>query len=299
MKRLILILIIFLLGCESENDTTVLNIQTDIDTTVARIGDLLNLSILTQNLGERIALFPDIQETESMEIRDKVILSKRNKPYQANFKIAFWDTGSFIIPGYPVQILKSDSTEDLIIELDSIKIEVISMLDGSEDTNLRPIKDPVPIKQPINWKRWLLAILLFLLILMFIGLLRKRIKKKPLKKIEVSKYQSAQEIALARIDNLKKLITTEDKIFYLHASFILREFIENQYYIRALEMTTSEIKNIDSDIIRKNIFNGIINLLSRSDLAKFAKYKLSINDRESDYNWMLKFITSYDDITNN
>jgi len=299
MKRLILILIIFLLGCESENDTTVLNIQTDIDTTVARIGDLLNLSILTQNLGERIALFPDIEETESMEIRDKVILSKRNKPYQANFKIAFWDTGSFIIPGYRVQILKSDSTEDLIIESDSIKIEIISMLEGSEDTNLRPIKDPVPIIQPIDWIRWFLAILLFLLILMFIGLLRKRIKKKPLKKIEVSKYQSAQEIALARIDNLKKLINTEDKTFYLHASFILREFIENQYYIRALEMTTSEIKNIDSDIIRKSIFNGIINLLSRSDLAKFAKYKLSINDRESDYNWILKFITSYDDITNN
>ncbi len=165
------------------------------------------------------------------------------------------------------------------------------MLEGAEDTNLRPIKDPVPIKQPIDWIRWLLAILLLLLILLFLGLWRKRIKKKPLEKIEVSKYQSAKEIALARIDNLKKLINTDDKTFYLQASFILREFIENQYYVRALEMTTSEIKKIDADVIlRKSVFNGIINLLGRADLAKFAKYEFSINDREADYNWMLKFI---------
>ena len=292
MKRFFLVLIILFIGCESENNTAFLQVQSDIDTTVARIGDVLNLSIITQNLGERIVVFPDIQETKSMEIREKVILSKRNKPYKVNFQIAFWDTGSFTIPKYPVQILKSDSTKDIVIEADSIAIEIISMIEGAEDTNLRPIKDPVPIKQPIDWIRWLLAILLLLLILLFLGLWQKRIKKKPLEKIEVSKYQSAKEIALARIDNLKKLINTDDKTFYLQASFILREFIENQYYIRALEMTTGEIKKIDTGVIlHKSVFNGIINLLGRSDLAKFAKYKFSINDRETDYNWMLKFIT--------
>lgn len=294
MKRFILLLIVLFIGCESENNTGSLQVQSDIDTTVARIGDVLNLTIVTQNAGERIVIFPDIQETESMEIREKVILSKRNKPYQVNFQIAFWDTGSFTIPQYSVQILKPDSTKDIVVESDSITIEIISMLEGAEDTNLRSIKDPVPIKQPIDWIRWLLAILLLLLILLFLGLWRKRIKNKPLEKIEVSKYQSAKEIALARIDNLKKLTNTDDKTFYLHASFILREFIENQYYIRALEMTTGEIKKINTDIVlNRSIFNGVVNLLGRADLAKFAKYEFSINDREADYNWMLKFITGF------
>jgi len=292
MKRFILLFIVLFIGCESENNTASLQVQSEIDTTVARIGDVLNLSIVTQNVGERIVIFPNIQETESMEIRKKVILSKRNKSYQVNFQIAFWDTGSFVIPEYPVEILKADSTKDIVIKSDSITIKIISMLEGSENTNLRPIKDPVPIKQPIDWIRWLLAILLLLLILLFLGLWRKRIKKKPLEKIEVSKYQSAKEIALARIDNLKRIINTDDKTFYLQASFILREFIENQYYVRALEMTTSEIRKIDTDVIfHKSVFNGVINLLGRADLAKFAKYEFSINDREADYNWMLKFIT--------
>lgn len=294
MKRFILLLIVLFIGCESENNTGSLQVQSDIDTTVARIGDVLNLTIVTQNAGERIVIFPDIQETESMEIREKVILSKRNKPYQVNFQIAFWDTGSFTIPQYSVQILKPDSTKDIVVESDSITIEIISMLEGAEDTNLRSIKDPVPIKQPIDWIRWLLAILLLLLILLFLGLWRKRVKNKPLEKIEVSKYLSAKESALARIDNLKKLINTDDKTFYLHASFILREFIENQYYIRALEMTTGEIKKINTDIVlNRSIFNGVVNLLGRADLAKFAKYEFSINDREADYNWMLKFITGF------
>ena len=300
MIRIFFIFIIFFIGCESDNDSVSLQIQSDIDTTVARIGDVLNLSIEAQNIGERIVVFPDIKGTESMEIREKTILTKRNRSYRVDFQIVFWDTGSFAVPEYPVEILKSDSTKDLVIKTDQIDIKIISMIESAEDANLRPIKDPVPIKQPIDWIRWLLAILLLLLILAFLGLWRKRIKQKPLEKIEVSKYQSAKEIALARIDNLKKLINADDKTFYLQASFILREFIENQYYIRALEMTTREIRKIDTDIIlQKSVFNGVINLLGRADLAKFAKYEFSINDRETDYNWMLKFITGNNNETNN
>jgi len=89
MKKIILLLAILFIGCETDNNSASLQVQSDIDTTVARIGDVLNLSFVTQNTGERIVIFPDIQETESMEIRDKVILSKRNKPYQVNFQIAF------------------------------------------------------------------------------------------------------------------------------------------------------------------------------------------------------------------
>ena len=295
MKKFILLIIVLFFGCESESNTTSLQIQSDIDTTVARIGDVINLSIITQNVGERIVVFPDITETESMEVRDKVILSRRNKPYQVDFKIVFWDTGSFTIPGYPVQILKADSTKGLIFASDSIDIKIISMIEGADDTNLRPIKDPVAVKQPIDWTRWSLAILLFLLLLMLVILWRKRIKRKPLEKIEVSEFISAKDIALARIENLNKLINTDDKTYYLQASFILREFIENQYYVRALEMTTGEFKLIGSDIIiQKSIFNGIINLLGRADLAKFAKYKFTQMDREADYKWMLNFISKFD-----
>jgi len=295
MLRIFFILIILFIGCESDNDSASLQIQTNIDTTVARIGDVLNLNIISENVGERIAVFPDIQETESMEIREKVLVTRRSRPYQVSFQIVFWDTGSFTIPEYSVEILKADSTKDLIINTDAIDIKIISMLTGAEDTNLRPIKDPIALKKPISWYRWTLAVILFFLLLSLLILWRKRIRKEPLKKIEVSEFQSAKDIAIARLDGLKKLINADNKIFYLQASLILREFIENQYYVRALEMTTSEISEFESNyVVNKDDFNSLINLLNRADLAKFAKFEFLAHNRQDDYNWMLNFISNLD-----
>ncbi len=93
MKRFIFLLLVIFVGCQTEDISSSLTIQTDIDTTVARIGDVLNLNIISQNAGDRIVVFPDIQNTESMEIRDKTILTKWHKPYQVNFQIVFWFRG--------------------------------------------------------------------------------------------------------------------------------------------------------------------------------------------------------------
>ena len=296
MLRIFFILIILFIGCESENDSASLQIQTEIDTTIARIGDVLNLNIISENVGERIVVFPDIQETESMEIREKILMNKRRKPYQVSFQIVFWDTGSFTIPEYSVEILKTDSTKDLIINTDAIDIKIISMLTGVKDTNLRPIKDPLALKKPINWYRWTLAVILLFLLLSLLGLWRKRIRKAPLEKIEVSEFKSAKDLAIARLDELKKIINSDNKIFYLQASFIIREFIENQYYVRALEMTTAEIREFQSVYeLQKDDFKSLINLLNRADLAKFAKFEFTTHDRQDDYKEILKFISIFGD----
>jgi len=296
MLRIFFIFIVLFIGCEPDNDSASLQIQSDIDTTVARIGDVLNLNIISQNVGERIVVFPDIQETESMEIRNKSILTKRNKPYQVSFQIVFWDTGSFIIPEYTVEILKADSTNDIFFSIDSIDIKIISMLTGAEDTNLRPIKDPVALKKLINWYRWTLVTILFLLLLTLFALWHKRIEKEPLKKIEVSEYQSAKDIAIAKLKELKKLISGDDKTFYSQSSFIIREFLENKFYVRALEMTTSEISEFESNYeLKKGDYINLINLLNRADLAKFAKFEFTVKDHETDYMWIFDFISDFKD----
>ncbi len=75
----------------------------------------------------------------------------------------------------------------------------------------------------------------------------------------------------------------------------MREFIENQFYIRALEMTTGEISKFESYYeLKKDDFKSLINLLNRADLAKFAKYEFNVHDREDDYKWMLNFIKKID-----
>lgn len=296
MRYISIILILLFIGCKTEEQLSSIQVESNVDTTLARIGDVINFNVITHFSDGKNLFFPDIQENESMEVRTKSILMKNNEPQSVNFEIVFWDTGKFVIPEYPVQIINTDSTVDFSIKTDSISVTVISMLDGAEDTNLRPIKDPVPIKEPINWYRWLLAILLVFLIMILIGLWKRRIKNAPLEKIVVSENQSAKDIANVRLDELQKLIRIDCKTFYLHLSFLIREFIENQYYIRALEMTTNEIRQYDNELdLEKDQLKDIINILNRSDLAKFAKYNFEISERESDYKWIKNFIISLKD----
>jgi hypothetical protein len=65
-------------------------------------------------------------------------------------------------------------------------------------------------------------------------------------------------------------------------------------------MTTTEIRVFKDDMeLGKNNFTGIINILKRSDLAKFAKYDFTVPERQSDYDWIYKFINQFKYITNN
>jgi hypothetical protein len=291
--KYIYILIIFITGCTNPERYSSVQIESNVDTTLARIGDIINFDVLTHFVDDNIIQFPDLPSTESMEIRRKNVYVKNNVPTNVRFEIVFWDTGSFHIPEYEVNFLKVDSTLDFSIKTDSIKITVLSMVAGAEEKILRPLKDPIAINEPIDWRFVLLIVLLVILILILIGLWRTRIKKPNLEKISVTEYQSAKDIALLRLNELEEMIKIDSKTYYLHLSFLLREFLENQYYLRALEMTTNEIIAFQDeiDIYRKD-FNGILNVLNRADLAKFAKHKYSGNEHQADFDWLSKFINS-------
>ena len=84
-----------------------------------------------------------------------------------------------------------------------------------------------------------------------------------------------------------KLISTNangfSKEFYIEISYITREFVEKSSFIRALEMTTDEIKlNQNIFLVNKNIFSDWIALLEKADLIKYAKQPASISEMEKD-----------------
>ena len=63
MKRILFLLVILLLviDCGEKESVTSLQVESLIDTTTARIGDVLHLHIQTSGSGERIVIFPDNQ----------------------------------------------------------------------------------------------------------------------------------------------------------------------------------------------------------------------------------------------
>ena len=62
------------------------------------------------------------------------------------------------------------------------------------------------------------------------------------------------------------------KLYFLHLSEILRRYFERRYQIRALELTTYELKNAFKDRLSAEQRQLIDDVLSFCDLAKFAKY---------------------------
>ena len=289
------ITLMLIIGCTTDDNYGSLQIESNIDTTLARIGDVLNFDVRTHFSKDQIIDFPDILDTESMEVRSKTVHKKNDIAHMVNFEIVYWDTGKFVIPEYAVRFLKPDSTIEFTMKTDSVTVTVISMLAGSEDRNIRPIKEPVPIKEPLNWYKIILVMILLILILVFIGLWSRRHKRSELTKISVSKNQSAIDIAMKRLIDTEGILSIDNKKFYLHLSFLIREFLENQFYIRALEMTTKEIRSFENKIrIQTAEFKGMMNILNRADLAKFAKYDFSISERKSDIKWMQKFLLTFE-----
>ena len=111
-----------------------------------------------------------------------------------------------------------------------------------------------------------------------------------LKKEKINPYI----IAMKKIKLLKNEFPSTQKeagTFYTNLSLIVKEFIENQFYIRAIEMTTYDLKN-NKNLIgnNKKEINEIIKVLQRADLIKFAKVFPSKNQFKTDLNNIIDYL---------
>ena len=110
----------------------------------------------------------------------------------------------------------------------------------------------------------------------------------------IERFPSASESALQRLDELKALLDKSDKDFYIHLTHVIREFLENKWYFRALEMTTGDLELRHSLISSSNSeFIYLINMLKKADLVKFAKNLVDSMERKKDVEWVRNFIHAH------
>ena len=110
---------------------------------------------------------------------------------------------------------------------------------------------------------------------------RKRIHDEN-KKIEIAiPNRPPFEIAMDKLDTLSNENPSNAvalKKYYEDLSYLVREYVENQYFLRAIEMTTSEIEEAKFVIpVSNKKLDEVISILKRADLAKFAKFAPSIS----------------------
>jgi len=201
-----------------------------------------------------------------------------NKPQLFEYEISVFDTGKYIIPPFPVAFFESDTSRKFqIIQSEPIEIYVQSVL-SAEDRQLRDIKPPQDI--PFNLIKWLKYGLITSILLLFtffmIYYLRQRRKGVPLFRKE--KIRHAHEIAFEELAIIKSkwqdmLHSGQAKVLFTEISEILRRYLENRFFIKALEETTFEIswslQEMEIDEIQQK---NALAVLELSDLVKFAKH---------------------------
>lgn len=149
---------------------------------------------------------------------------------------------------------------------------------GSELSEMAPMRDIY--REPVSWlDYWPWAAGVLVVLLLLIWYLRK-INRKPVAPVVVQAAPqpppvSATDIALQKLDNLhQQALWKKGQVKEHHAalSLIVREYLETQYGIAALESTTSEtLQMLSTTGFSKNQAPLLQEILQKTDLVKYAQ----------------------------
>lgn len=135
------------------------------------------------------------------------------------------------------------------------------------------------------WMLFTAIILFFILVPLAVWWSRRRRKEPqieaPLEEVIEEPTIPAHITALEQLNQLKSNRVWEeegDKIFVSKLTEIIREYIENRFGVKALEMTSQEITEaMQKDLIDSDQMQQLKQTLDVSDLIKFAKAKADAN----------------------
>ena len=287
MKNFFLIFYFFIISTISYGQNAA--IKTDTNTIL--IGQQIKLIVECERITTPFA-FPSFDDTITKGIEiinissiDTIFKSNEGKTLSLvqEYIITAWDSGVYYIPSF--KISDDVKTDPVLLNVMTIAID--------QTSDIKDIKAPLePEVEISDIFPWLIGLLIaFLTFYLFKKFLRN---KKDEKIAPVIK-----EIIPAHITALNNLEKTEKKElwqsgkvkeYHSEISEILRKYIEERFNCIALEQTTDEILNELENLISKEIYDDLKNILQIADLAKFAKSKPTDNDNLQNMILSKKFV---------
>lgn len=288
----VFLVVLWTTGCETKRESpSPFHVYSTVDTANATVGDVIHFQVWAKGAGQRVIQFPDpVVEDPDISIGGGAELkSEFRDDYGVEFEIAFWDTGKFTFPAYSVHVMSAEEdTVEYSMVTNPITVTVQTVITSPQPT-LRDVKPPVPI--PIVFPVRVMATVgaVVLLLGVMVWLWKKRVSgARPAQRRYVPS-RPPYEIAREKLDALRERgvsTAVEVKHFYVELSYIVREFLEYQYFVRAIEMTTEEIDGARALFpVDDDHWNLLMGVLKRADLAKFARLqpqrKVCLDDLET------------------
>ncbi|MFI1744605.1 hypothetical protein [Thalassobellus sediminis] len=263
-----------------------------IDSTSIKIGEQITYHIQVEADSTSLVVFPEGQSFSPLEMIESYKVDTLKKGSKFNlikkYGLTQFDSGAYTIPRQ--KIIIGDKT----FFTDSLKVEVNNVVIDTTKQGLYDIKPIMEVKKPSsNWWKYLLLTLLIIgivgfLIYWFIW------RKKPLTEEEqialLPPYDRAK-LALKKLDESHYLQSDEIKEYYSELTFIIRKYLDEKVYDRALESTTDELisrlyllkAGNQVDLSKEDIKN-LESILKRADLVKFAKSAVDVELAKLDRN---------------
>ncbi|MEM6685352.1 MAG: hypothetical protein AAF617_06095 [Bacteroidota bacterium] len=263
------------------------------DSTNIKIGEEIKFSLKVEVDTTAKVVFPEgnanFLPLELLEAYDTDTVQEDAK-YKLikEYGVTQYDSGAYYIPKQIVLI------NDKPFFTDSIPVAVA---DVPVDTLRQPLFDIKKItavdRGSSTWWIYLLIVLGLIAIFgayfyYFVFQLKEKKAKK--KKAQIPAYDRAL-LQLNELDKSKLLLNSEYKDYYSELTNIVRQYIEEEVRIDALESTTAElIRKIEAQKdagyldLKEETIKNLKNVLQTADLVKFAKSKPDDNVVKADRN---------------
>ena len=254
-------------------------VESSIDSLSIKIGQELTYSIEVEVDTTSLVVFPEGQTFQPLEMIEsyKVEATKIDDRFKLikKYGLTQFDSGKYTIPRQKILI------GDYEFLTDSLTVEINNIVVDTTKQGLYDIKPLIDVdKSPSKW--WLYTLLIALLLALIAFVLYWFVwREKPLtheEKVALLPPYERAKLALQELDNSDYLENDQLKAYYSDLTQIIRKYLDEKVYDRALESTTDELisrlsllKDGNQIDISKEDIKNIETILKRADLVKFAK----------------------------
>ncbi|MEM1001656.1 MAG: hypothetical protein AAGH46_03290 [Bacteroidota bacterium] len=280
-----LILVLMLIGISVQAQ-----VSSRIDTTKIAIGEQIKFEITVETDTTNLVVFPEgqtfmpLELVESLDV-DSVRQAEKIKLLKT-YLLTQFDSGNYTIPSQKILIQEQPYFTDSLL---------VSVVGVEVDTTKQGLYDIKPLIETDKSSGGIWGVLLVILLVLGIAAFALYWfiwRKKPLTEEEevalMPPYEQAK-YALTKLEESKYLIKSEIKEFYSELTLILRKYLDEKVYDRAMESTTDQLitrlellKQGNQIPLKKDTIKNIESILKRADLVKFAKSEPDIALAEMD-----------------
>jgi len=300
MRRVLITSVVFLLSVAAfSQDITVRAVP---DTTVILMGDQTGFTVKAFMPGDAVAVLNTAADTLAGKIivlrrypRDTVSSPDGNMTITDRYLVTSFDTGTFRIPPFYAEITEGDSVLRYFSDDSFLKV-IRPDITPPDSTDV--IFDIVPPRTaPVTFAEVLPWLVIAVIAGVVLYLLARFLPRNPLRRLvrPPAPPEPAHVIALRELQTLhveELWQKGEIKEYYSRLTDILRRYIDNRYGISSPELTTDETVRMlqKASVTTRDQMSLVKELLSLSDMVKFAKYLPETAMHESSFDDAVRFV---------